>query len=348
MIRVGVIGLGFMGATHISAYQRAAKDGFPCRLAAVADRRSARRAGQLWDVGGNAVSDTSSRELAFDPSAVKGYETSQQLLADPEIDLVSICTPTDTHVELGIAALQARKHVLMEKPVALKTQDAQRLADVAKESGKLCMPAMCMRFWPAWKWLKDRIDDRSLGNLDAVTFTRLSTAPTWNPNFYANGARSGGALFDLHIHDADFVRFCFGQPTSVNSTGYAGASSEIDHVVTSYRFARADAPRYVVAEGGWDQHAGFAFRMRYVARFEQATADFDLTRSAPLLLCHNGRSTPVNVDDFSGYDGQVRHLIDTITHPERSLIATMTDAVEVTRLLQAERESIRSARSVVL
>src|SRR5436309_9867444 len=92
-VRVGIIGLGFMGATHIAAYQRAAQDGFPCRLAAVADRRAHRRAGQLWDVGGNAVSDTSFNELAFDPGAVKGYESAALLLEDPDIDLVSICTP---------------------------------------------------------------------------------------------------------------------------------------------------------------------------------------------------------------------------------------------------------------
>ncbi len=336
-IRVGVIGLGFMGATHIAAWQRAAKDGFPCRLAAVADRRAHRRAGELWDVGGNAVSDTSIRELAFDPKTVKGHESAAQLLADPEIDLVSICTPTDTHVHLAITALRTGKHVLVEKPVALKVEDVRQLADVARLSGKICMPAMCMRFWPAWKWLKDCIDDRSLGKLHAVTFTRLATAPTWNPKFHFDAARSGGALFDLHIHDTDFVHFCFGQPSAVSSTGYVGASGDIDHISTSYQFASIDAPKLVTAEGGWHQHAGFAFRMRYIAIFEHATIDFDLTRDPPLLLCRDGQATPVPMSNLNGYDAEMRHILNIVTGTERSHLATLKDAENVTKTLQAER-----------
>src|SRR5437764_10333351 len=117
-IRVGVIGLGFMGATHIAAYTAARAAGFACELVAVCDPKASRRRGELWDVGGNAVSDTSGRKLAFDPQRVRAVERPEQLLADPNVQLVSICTRTDTHVELSIAALKAGKHVLIEKPVA--------------------------------------------------------------------------------------------------------------------------------------------------------------------------------------------------------------------------------------
>src|SRR5438128_1514643 len=70
-VGVGVIGLGFMGATHVAAYQSAAAAGYPCRLVAVCDPKQSRRKGQLWDVGGNAVSDTSAQKLAFDPTVVR-------------------------------------------------------------------------------------------------------------------------------------------------------------------------------------------------------------------------------------------------------------------------------------
>src|SRR5438552_18146517 len=108
-VTIGVIGLGFMGATHIAAYQAAAEAGCPCRLGAVCDRKESRRKGQLWDVGGNAVSDVSAQTLAFDPNVVRAYERDDDLLNDKSVGLVSICTRTDTHVDLCIRALRAGK-----------------------------------------------------------------------------------------------------------------------------------------------------------------------------------------------------------------------------------------------
>src|SRR4051812_18935360 len=234
-IGVGVIGLGFMGATHIAAFNAAREAGFPCELVAVCDRKESRRRGELWDVGGNAVSDVSGRKLAFDPAKARGYELACQLIEDPRVDLVTICTPTDTHVELASAALRAGKHVLVEKPVSLDAGEIRKLERIAKESGRLCMPAMCMRFWPAWAWLKGRIDDGEFGQCVSATFTRLAAMPRWS-GFFADGKRSGGAIVDLHIHDADFVYWCFGMPVAVRSSGRVGETSAIDHVTTLYSF----------------------------------------------------------------------------------------------------------------
>jgi predicted dehydrogenase len=340
-VRVGVAGLGFMGATHIAAYQAAAKAGFPCRLVAVADRKASRRKGELWDVGGNAVSDVSAQQLAFDPKEVRGHETADALIADPNVDLISICTRTDTHVDLAIKAMNAGKHVLVEKPVALKPEDVRKVVETSKSTGKLAMPAMCMRFWPAWKWLKERIDDRAFGACHSATFQRLASQPNWSP-FYSDGKRSGGALVDLHIHDADFVRWCFGAPRSVTSAGRVGPTGAVDHVTTLYHYEKG--PAHVVAEGGWDQAVGFAFRMRYVVVFDKATADFDLTRDPQLLLCQNGQSHPVELDAISGYDGEIRHLVSAIASGKTNLLATMEDAVRVTELLNAEERSALSPR----
>src|SRR5207249_1135453 len=107
---------------------------------------------------------------------------------DESIDLISICTRTDTHVDLAIRALRAGKHVLVEKPVALHAGDITRVQQAQLEFGRLCMPAMCLRFWPAWKWLKDRIDDQQFGQCFSVTLTRLASQPSWSA-FYSDGAK---------------------------------------------------------------------------------------------------------------------------------------------------------------
>ena len=344
-VRVGVAGLGFMGATHIAAYQAAAKAGLPCKLVAVADRKVSRRRGELWDVGGNAVSDVSAQQLAFDASQVRGHETADALINDPDVDLISICTRTETHVDLAVRAMHAGKHVLVEKPIALKPEDVRKVVDAAKATGKLAMPAMCMRFWPGWDWLRDRVKDQQFGPCHSVTFQRLASQPNWSP-FYSDGTRSGGALFDLHVHDADFVQWCFGTPASVTSAGRVGPTGAVDHVTTIYQYDQG--PAHVVAEGGWDHAPGFAFRMRYVAVFEKATADFDLTRTPALLLCQSGESKPVALAGHSGYDGEVRHLINAIASGKKELLATMLDAEAVTRLLNAEQESALGRRRISL
>lgn len=349
-IGVGVIGLGFMGQTHVRAYQNAAAEGFGCRLVAVCDADTDRRAGRVAATG-NIAALAEPKQL-FDPRVVHGYSTPGELLADPAVLLVSICTYTESHVELALAALAAGKHVLVEKPVSLRSAEVRRLAQAANRArddrGLLCMPAMCMRFWPGWDWLRERVVDGSLGRVRSATFTRMGSGPAWASGFYRDTARSGGALFDLHIHDTDFVYWCFGRPRSVCSTG------DQLHVSTLYRYEDAGSPVHVVAEGAWDLAPGAGFRMRFVVNFERATAEFDLARAplSPALVLHTAEGTsavePTVPGIATGYDGEVRHLLSAITSGSRELGATLDDAAAVATVLEAEQESQRTGGAVAI
>jgi predicted dehydrogenase len=278
------------------------------------------------------------RVTTIDPEQVKGYERPEQLFADPAVELVSICTHTTSHVDLALAALAAGKHVLLEKPVALDSASAQRLLDAAAKSKGLCMPAMCIRFWPAWAWLRNAIRSGEFGRVRSAVFRRLGNRPGWGAGFYEDYAKSGGALFDLHVHDVDFVRFCFGDPSAVASTG------SLDHVTTLYHYPHG--PQHVVAEGGWDHGAGWSFKMSFTVVFERATADYEFGRANELVLVQGGSSAPIALEAFNGYDGEVRHLLAAIASGSRKLDATMADALAHTRLIEAERASLES-RSVV-
>lgn len=327
---IGIIGLGFMGRTHLAAFAAANEIGLSNTLVSVADADPERRAGRVAE-GGNFDTGAKS-DLLFDPKLVRAHADPRGVIDDPAVELVSICTPTGTHVELALAALAAGKHVLVEKPLAISSADVQRLAEAANRSERLCMPAMCMRFWPGWDWLREHIRRGTFGAVKSAVFSRLGTRPGWNPAFYADPSRSGGALFDLHIHDADFVRWCFGEPSSVSSSG------SLDHVTTLYRFA--NGPAHVVAEGGWDHTGGFAFRMRYIVVFENATAEFDFSREPRLVLSRGGKSEAVELPQHTGYDGEVRHLLAMIARGDRNLVATLDEAVALTRMLEAERASL--------
>ncbi|MFT5285754.1 MAG: putative dehydrogenase [Planctomycetota bacterium] len=330
-IGVGIIGLGFMGRTHAAAYADANRAGFPNRLVAVYDRKPG--AASKTDAPKGNLESGDPQEHLFTGEHVRQYASPLELLSDPNVELVSICTPTETHVELAIAALQAGKHVLVEKPIALSSDQVVHLAEAAREAKTLCMPAMCMRFWPSWSWLKQAIDAKTFGAVQSAEFRRLGAQPNWSPEFYKDPERTGGALFDLHVHDADFVRWCFGAPDSVTSIG------TLDHVITTYHYP--NGPQSVIAEGAWVKDADFEFQMRYSVVFEHATADFDLGRDTPLLLDRDRNSEVIELESGTGYDGEIRHLLQACRAKSPELHATIDDAVQLTRMLEAERANLR-------
>ncbi len=348
---VGIVGLGFMGRTHLASYRAAARAGFPNRVVALCDKELARVGGKAFQRGngalGNGVRGNMEKGGASPLAGLQRvaiHSAATELFADESIELVSLCTPTDTHVPLALQALAAGKHVLLEKPVALRAQDVARLAAAAKKARRLCMPAMCMRFWPGWAWLKEQIDAQAFGRVHSAVFRRLASPPAWSRGFYGNVAKSGGALFDLHVHDADFVRHCFGPPASVASTG------SLDHVTTLYRFP--SGPEHVVAEGGWNHTPGFPFFMGFTVVFERATAEFALVPRAggrgPLLtLARDGKQSAVALPAGTGYDGEIRHVLALLAQREEPR-ATIDEAVGLVRMLAAEKRSLASGRPVML
>lgn len=329
-VNVAVLGLGFMGRTHIGAYRAAAERGSANRLVAVCDSDPQRRAG-VSGAAGN-LEDGESAELMFDPASLNAYAEPAELFADPDVELVSICTHTDSHVDLAIQALEAGKNVLVEKPVATTSAEVARLAAAVSASSRLCMPAHCMRFWPGWDWLHDKIVSREFGGVRSAVFRRLASPPAWSPDFYANSERTGGALIDLHIHDADFIRWCFGEPSEVRSAG------TLDHLSTLYRFE--GGPAHVVAEGGWDHSPGFPFQMRYIVVFDQATAEFDLSRDPVLTLSRGGESVAVDIPEGDGYVGEVQHLLDVVRSGGSDLRCTIEEAAGLALMLEKERSQL--------
>lgn len=338
-IRVAVVGLGFMGRTHLAAYRAAAASGAAVRLVAVADSALGGTEATLPPT----LRDPNRPGPEPDLSGLERYATAEALMAGARPDLVSVCTPTDTHVRLALLAMEKGAHVLLEKPVALDPDHIPPLAEASRHYDRMVMPAMCMRFWPGWGWLKARVQDGRHGALRSLSLCRLGSEPAWSRDFYGDQRRSGGALIDLHIHDADFVMHCLGAPSAVMSTGRP------NHLTTVYRFD--DRPGlHVTAEGGWLTAQGFPFRMRYLAEFDGAVADFDVSRAEPLHLTRDGVTEPVTLGSENAYDVQAAHAVGCVLAWRRGERGTprptLEEAEAVTRLLRAERESLDSGRPV--
>jgi predicted dehydrogenase len=308
-------------------------------VVSIADIDPRRVAGDLSGTWGNLGDGAGAR---VDTTGLFMTLSYKELLARPEVQVVDVCVPTPVHHEITCAAVRAGKHVLCEKPLARTAALAKEIADLAAQSSQFCMPAMCMRFWPQWAWLKQAVAEQRYGNVRSAHFTRLSTPP---PTWFGDGKMSGGAILDLHVHDTDFVNFLFGMPRSVFSRGYASMTGEIDHVVTQYTF---DGVPLVVAEGGWTMASTFGFRMRYTVNFEKATADFDLAREKQLMLYEEKSSQAVECEAVDGWLAELRYFVDCVQHKRKPDLASFRDAERSIRIVEAERRSIQSGRAVEL
>lgn len=341
-INVGIVGLGFMAATHVKAYRQIPE----ARIHAVCNPSGRCLDGDLTKVGGNINANDPVR---LDMTQIKGTREFADLLNDPQIDLIDICTPTLQHPEMFAAALRAGKHVICEKPLARDSKLAgEMVANARSAEGRrvFSMPAMCLRFWPEWAWLKQAIANNTYGKVLSARFRRMAEPPHWGQKHFAQGSSSGGALLDLHIHDIDFIQYCFGMPKRVFATGYSKYTGAIDHVVAQFDVASG---AIVHAEGSWAMAPGFGFHMSYTVNFENATADYDIVRAPTDMLKLFRPGQPAEVIKCSGADGYVQelqHIFDAIRSGVAPSVVTMNDGLAAIQICEAEEKSIQSKSPV--
>jgi predicted dehydrogenase len=278
---------------------------------------------------------------------VKVYKKLEEVLADPEVELVDLCTPTPLHPEQSIAALKAGKFVLCEKPMARTSAEARKILQVAESSPGFLMPAMCMRFWPGWSWLKEAVEKQTYGRVLAARFRRMSEMPGWSKQgtYGTAGPDLGGALFDLHIHDTDFVHHLFGRPTGVFSTGVTDAGGSVNHVTTQYLYPGGPS---VYAEGSWLLAKGFS--MAYTLHCERATLDFDLARGAEAMQVTETGQSPrsIKYDGPDGYGGEVAYMVECVQNRQAPAIVTARDGLTALEICEAEEQSVKTGQVVAV
>jgi predicted dehydrogenase len=337
-VKVAVVGLGFMGTTHLRAYL----DNPQAQVVAVCGVNRLPKNGVLPGVAGN-IQKADPITLG---AGVKIFNNFEELLADPEIQVIDLCTPTAVHAQQAIAALNVGKHVLCEKPLARTSAAASKILTVAERASGFLMPAMCMRFWPGWNALKQVVTESTYGKILAARFSRLSEMPNWGRKTADSSSDdSGGALFDLHIHDTDFVNYLFGRPAGVFSSGVVGKQGAINHVVTHYCYPNGPV---VHAEGSWLLQQGF--RMSYTLHCERATLDFDTARGSGALVITEIRQPPraVELEKTDGYAEEINYLLDCVSKHSAPQIVTARDGLAALEICEAEEKSIRQSKFVDL
>lgn len=354
MVRVGILGAGFMGEMHSNVY--ANLEGM-VKLVAVCD----------YDTG-------KAGKIAIPRGATPFSLSNFEKFINSGIELVDICIPTYSHAEYTIKVAEAGKHVLCEKPIALSLEEADRMIEAIQREKVKFMVAHCIRFWPEYIILKEYVEKKKLGKLKSLFLSRLSPTPTWTwSNWIVKPEKSGGAVLDLHIHDTDFVTYLLGIPDSVYSKGTTNKNG-LSHIYTTYNYNIPNLA--IVSEGGWDMPEKFPFNMSYLAIFEGGILSFS-SGQQPNLLCYiNGKETftpempsqgfatgiPLafqelksnsgetkgNISALGGYFNEIKYFVECIEKAKYPEIVTPKDARESLRIILAEIKSVETGEIISL
>ena len=222
--------------------------------------------------------------------------------------------------------------------MALTRDEAQTMIAAAERSGKVLQIGHCIRFWPEYAKAKEIVGGGAYGRVIAATFRRLSaTARSKQGSWFSNEEQSGGMVFDLHIHDTDFVQYLFGLPASVCSHGATSPAGGVAHIVTHYRYGDG---KLVTAEGGWAMVPSCGFEMSFNIVMEKAALSFDNRRSPTLkLFPTEGEPFVPPFEAGDGYSRQIDHFVRQIRGERVPPVITPQQALNALCIAEAERAS---------
>ena len=326
-MRIGVVGLGFMGSTHLEAYQKVA--GF--ELAAVASSDPQKLSGDLSAVGGNLDRGGGN----YDFSAAARYAAAGELIADPDVEAVDLCTPTHLHAPLALQALAAGKHVLVEKPMALTAGDCGAMIAAAKRAGRVLMVAQVLRFFPEYAAARKLALSGELGPIRAAEFRRKCAAPAWG-RWLQDPARSGGGAMDLLIHDFDFCQHLFGAPQAIRAVGYEDLAGGIDFVEAQLDYGNG-VP--VIVNGGWRHAESYPFSMEFTIVCDGGTLDFTSQQSGLRLHRADGKQVDAALPAGDGFVAELQAFVDACATGRPPDICRPEDSAEAVRMALAMKRS---------
>lgn len=331
MFRIAIIGPGSICQTYGNALRESKK----VELCAIAGR------------------DTEKGRAAAAQYKVP-YYTDQDLMYEKEApDAVLICTPTYTHEEMVRRAIAHRVHVMCEKPFVLDAETAKQLFREAKDAGVMLMVMHVVRFWPEYVKIRKMIVSGELGAIKNLYLNRLSSHPTW-ATWHRDPKKSGGGLYDLHIHDIDFLYHVFGAVRRVYAVGAREESGCFNNVSTVLTFADGVS---AVVEGFMDMTGSFQFTTN--VRVNGSKASVELLKKTVYLK--NGEQEAaehfvlypageeaqlLKTEMYNPYRRETEYFAECVTSGTELLMVPEKDVIAVLNILQAIQESLETGMSV--
>ena len=329
MIKVGIIGCGFMGGMHAACYKALESHGV--RIHAMADTRM-----------------EFAERLAVQYGA-KVFSSAKELIESDEVDVVDICLPVDLHVPHAVAAMMAGKHVFIEKPVCFLEEEMKLLLETEKSCRVKTQVGQVIRHWREYVWLKELVDSGKYGRVLWGHFKRLSAKPTWAGDGWVHQVkRSGGVAVEMHVHDVDYVRYLLGDPDYVQSQAARDEYGVIQHITSLYRYGEDVS---IVVEAGWDFPQTFPFTAEFRVKLEKAAVV--LEGGVPTVYPDEGEAYQPelpeayvaendiggNISDLGGYYNELKYFVEGLQGQNDLTVAPIHEAVASVKLALREVEA---------
>jgi predicted dehydrogenase len=329
-----------MGRIHYLASQRLQG----ARVEAICTRDAAKLAGDWRNTRGNFGPEPGMVDLV----GVKKYQTLQQLLDDPDIDLIDICTVTDQHAPIAIQALQAGKHVLVEKAIALSAADADAMVAAAKRASKLLMVAHVLPFFPEFKFAAETVREGRYGRVLGAHFKRVIARPDWSADI-GDAAKTGGPAVDLHIHDTHFIALLCGVPRHVFSVGVVEGEA-VSYLTTSYLYGPGGPA--ITCSSGAVCMSGRPFVHGYEIYMERASLIYDSGGTPLHLLTADGKSVQPALagggDPLSAFASEIQAACDGVARGVEPDLLSGQLARDALVLCHRECESVKTGKIVAV
>lgn len=272
----------------------------------------------------------------------KWFPSYDELLAVKELELVVIALPTFLHKAYTIRAAANGKHVICEKPIALNREDAEEMLHACERAGVRLFVGHVLRFFPEYRHLYKQATEGVVGKIGVVHGKRASLHPP-NNSWFADGSKSGGVIFDLMIHEIDFIRWLLGEVRSVYAVGRQTAGFEYANITL-----RFESGAIANMEAVWGHPASFHANLEIAGT--QGVLKCDSQSSRPITLYRSDSSsaaaaegvilpeTPSRQDPFAL---EIAHFIDCIQNCKEPVITAM-DACKAVSVAQKALQSIET------
>lgn len=338
MLRVGIVGFGFMGRMHYNCWKNVAG----AEVSAICDA-DPDVIGKTDESHGN-IAGAEGSSISGDVQIHSDFE---KMLAEGNLNAVSITVPTHLHARFSVRALKAGLHVLCEKPMALSMTQCRDMMAAAQKSGTILQIGHCIRFWPEYAKAREIVEGGEYGKVVAASFHRLCSAPWWSEDsWFLDVERSGGMAMDLHIHDTDFVQYLFGMPQAVRSFGAEGEHGGLVHIATQYLYGD---DKVVSADGSWAMAASFGFRMSFVIAMEKGTIAYDCRKKPALEVFPNdGDAFAPEVEAGDGYLREIDYFARLVGGEKLGEVTSLEQSCNSIALVLAEGESVRRDEKIVI